>query len=53
MKKLKPVDKILVALLSGILALQMMSALRLSSFVYRSIDGVLICVEYTYWVWEK
>jgi len=42
----------MIALLAGILALELMGSLRVSRYVYGEVRGILIGKEYREWVWE-
>lgn len=52
MKKIATTDKILIALLSGILAVLLFNALRASTFSGREIDGIYLSRDCRVWIWE-
>lgn len=52
MKPIKPKDKILIAMLSAILAMMLLDALQTTVGFSRAIDGIIIERTYKVWVWE-
>lgn len=46
-------QKVVIVLLSGILTMQIVEALRTTTSVFGVVNGVMISRTYKVWAWEK